>query len=112
MRELEPVEIKEILVYKEILRVFNYVKFFAYLLNMVFVYLQKKEILNQTKESLLVGIDDNLSEALYNNIIGQCKNPDSESLPMEYSRILNESRSKSDSASQSQDFDRTNFNIQ
>lgn len=106
MEDLEPIELKDILFYKEKLIITNEIKFVVYVLNMIFMILTRKEILNQEIDSPLIKVDDNLNKALFDNILRQSQFPENENLSIEYYKLMRESKIKS-----SGEFDRTDNNI-
>lgn len=105
MRKLDPIEIQNILYYKEYLMIINDIKFFIYLTNMISILHQRNEIIKQRKNSLFKSIDHNLNEALFKNLINRSINPSDNNLSEEYSKILNESKNN-----QNCHFDKTDDN--
>jgi hypothetical protein len=103
MRQLE---IQNILYHKEHLMILNDIKFFVYLINMIFILHQRNEIIKHRKYSLFTTIDHNLNEALFKNLINRSINPYDNNLSEEFSKILDDSRNK-----QNHLFDRTEDNI-
>lgn len=95
MRKLEPVEIKAILFYKEKLVLMNEIKFFVYIINWIFMFLERKEIDRELGGSPLIKVDDKLNKALFENILRQSQFPENEDLSIEYYKILRESQTKS-----------------
>ena len=92
MRDLDPPEIKEILYYKEILQIFDLVKFIFHLIIFIFVFLLRRNIIKEEEESPLLSIDEGLNEELYKNIIKQSQFPDDKSLHLEFNRICSISK--------------------
>jgi len=112
MRDLEPIEIKSILFYREKLTLINYIKLFIYILAMIFMFLERREIKNLEIKSPLLNVDQNLNKALFDNIINQSQFPGNEDLNIEYHNLLRESKIKSTySGTGGGDFDRTDNNI-
>lgn len=89
--------------YKELNFYFCIVKTILFAITSILTIKERKLILKEIQQSPYLNIDENLTEALYKNIIEQGKHPDDNNLKEAYNRLINMSKENEDSKNYSQD---------
>ena len=110
MEVLIPLEIKSILFYKEKLMVINEFMFIIYIFNMIFMAFERRDIINEQKESPLIDVDGSLSKDLFENIIKRSLVPGNrdEILNSEYFKLIKENQVI---GNPDVEFDKSDYNI-
>jgi hypothetical protein len=70
----------------------SFSKSFLYMISSLLTIFERRKMKREIKNSLLLVIDDNLTEEIYQNIIQQSKNPDNPELVEEYKRLISMKR--------------------
>ena len=102
-KRLESTELTDISKYKDLTFYLCICKTILFAITSFFTVKERNLILKEIEQSPLIAINENLTEALYSNIIEQGKHPEDPSLLEAYLKLINHSKSKDDSKNFSKD---------
>jgi hypothetical protein len=88
LKPIGPSMDKIIVSMKNIIFYISFTKSFMYAITAILTICDRRKLNREVKNSPLLGIDDNLTEEIYQNIIQQSKNPDNPELIEEYKRLI------------------------